>query len=805
MSINLRSLIIVFVLFIFSTNNIVAQVDTDNVSSENMDNMSDQKLFSYYQNIKSQGFSDEQIKALAKTRGVSASKISEFESRIISLESPDMDSEEPFDDSLEIDDSELTKKEVVNGVRFKSKIFGMDFFSNKNISFTPNLNLSTPINYKLGPGDKLVISIWGASQKTYTSSVNREGVLRLPNIGPVLINGLTIEAATSKIKGLLKRLYKGLEAPENSPSRVNLGVSLASVRTVQVNIIGEVNTPGTYSLSSLSTVLNALYAAGGPSNKGTFRDVKLVRNGQKTVSFDIYKYLTEGSQEGNIVLRDQDVIIVPSYLSRVSINGSVKRPGLFELKPNETLNNLLKYTSGFTSNAHKDMVIIERISGDARRVVEVNFSNAASEILNDGDIIVVQSISGNFENKVEIDGAVSRPGVFELTKGLTVSQLINKADGVLGQAFLERATIFRTTDGVNTEIISFSINDLLNNKSNDVLLKNNDLIKIFSKYELKNKAYITITGAVIKPKRIRFADNLTVEDVVLLSGGFTESADISKIDIYRKIYGEKEDSLIETIRIGSLGLDNSKTSAFLLMPNDRISVRYLKGYSSQISVSINGQVNYPGAYSLETRVERISDIIEKAGGLTKFAYSGGASLTRINPYFKEKTQEVVGRDVVENISDLDEDIDLKNTRSQSVGIDLNEILKNPDSKYNMVLKSGDVLTIPSLKETVKVDGEVIVPSLMRFDSSYDLKDYINNSGGFSESARKSKTYVVYLNGQIAVTKRFLFFKSYPKLEPGALVIVPKKPEAKNPTSVSQIVGVTSSLATTALLIYTIFK
>ena len=530
-----------------------------------------------------------------------------------------------------------------------------------------------------------------------------------------------------------------------------------------------------------------------------------MRNGQKTVSFDIYKYLTEGSQEGNIVLRDQDVIIVPSYLSRVSINGSVKRPGLFELKPNETLNNLLKYTSGFTSNAHKDMVIIERISGDARRVVEVNFSNAASEILNDGDIIVVQSISGNFENKVEIDGAVSRPGVFELTKGLTVSQLINKADGVLGQAFLERATIFRTTDGVNTEIISFSINDLLNNKSNDVLLKNNDLIKIFSKYELKNKAYITITGAVIKPKRIRFADNLTVEDVVLLSGGFTESADISKIDIYRKIYGEKEDSLIETIRIGSLGLDNSKTSAFLLMPNDRISVRYLKGYSSQISVSINGQVNYPGAYSLETRVERISDIIEKAGGLTKYAYSGGASLTRINPYFKEKTQEVVGRDVVENISDLDEDIDLKNTRSQSVGIDLNEILKNPDSKYNMVLKSGDVLTIPSLKETVKVDGEVIVPSLMRFDSSYDLKDYINNSGGFSESARKSKTYVVYLNGQIAVTKRFLFFKSYPKLEPGALVIVPKKPEAKNQTSVSQIVGVTSSLATTALLIYTIFK
>ena len=805
MSVNLRSLIIVLILFNFSINKIEAQVDSDNVTSEKMDNMSDQKLFNYYQKIKSQGFSDEQIKALAKTRGVSDSKISEFESRIISLESPDIDSEETVDDSLEIDDSQLTKKGVVNGVRFKSTIFGMDFFSNKNISFTPNLNLSTPINYKLGPGDKLVISIWGASQKTYTSSINREGVLRIPNIGPVLVNGLTIEAATSKIKGVLKRLYKGLEAPENSPYRVNLGVSLASVRTVQVNIIGEVNTPGTYSLSSLSTVLNALYAAGGPSNKGTFRDVKLVRNGQETVSFDIYKYLTQGSQEGNIVLRDQDVIIVPSYLSRVSISGSVKRPGLFELKPTETLNNLLQYTSGFTSNAHKDMVIVERISGDARRVVEVNLSNAASEVLNDGDIISVQSISGNFENKVEIEGAVSRPGVFELTKGLTVSQLIDKADGVLGQAFLERATILRTTDGVNTEIISFSISELLNNKIPDVLLKNNDLVKIFSKYELKKKSYITITGAVNKPKRIRFVDNLTIEDVVLLSGGFTESADISKIDIYRKIYGEKQDSLIETIRMGSLGLDSSKKSSFLLMPDDRISVRYLKGFSSQISVSINGQVNYPGAYSLETRVERISDIIEKAGGLTKFAYSGGASLTRINPYFKENVQAKVGRDVVENISDVDKNIDLKNKKSQSIGIDLNEILKNPDSKYNMILKSGDVLTIPSLKEIVKVDGEVLVPSLMRFDSSYDLRDYINNSGGFAENALKSKIYVVYLNGQIKATKRFLFFKSYPKLEPGALVIVPKKPVKKNQTSVNEVVGISSGLATTALLIYTILQ
>jgi protein involved in polysaccharide export with SLBB domain len=804
MSVNLRSLIVVSLMFIFTINPIEAQVDANNISTEDVESLSDQKLFGYYQKIKSQGYSDEQIKTLARARGVSVSKISEFESRINAIENSEIETEEPLDNSLELEDSQLIKGGGSDGVKLKSEIFGMDFFSNKNISFTPNLNLSTPINYKLGPGDKLVISIWGASEKTYSPSIDREGAIRLPNIGPVLLNGLTIEAATSKIKGALKRIYSGLDAPENSSYRVNLGVSLASVRTVQVNIIGEVNTPGTYSLSSLSTVLNALYAAGGPTNKGTFRDIKLVRNGQETVSFDMYKYLTEGSQEGNNVLRDQDVIIVSSYISRVSINGSVKRPGLFELKPNETLKNLLKYTSGFTSNAYKDMVIVERISGDARRVVEIDLKNADSEILKDGDILEVQSISGNFENKVQIEGAVSRPGVFQLTEGLTLTQLINKADGVLGQAFLERGTIFRTTDGVNTEIISFSISDLLNKTSDDILLKNNDLIKIFGKYELKEKSYISISGAVINPKRIRFVDNLSVEDMVLLSGGFTENADISKIDVYRKINGEKEDILVETIRIESLGLNKSNASAFLLKPNDRISVRYLKGYSSQISVSIKGEINYPGGYSLENRVIRISDIIEQAGGLTKYAYAGGASLTRINPYFKEKAQVEVGKGVNENLSDLDEDIQLKNKANLRVGIDLNKILEKPDSKYNMILKSGDILTIPSTKETVKVEGEVLVPSLVRFDSSYTLKDYISNSGGFAENARKNKTYVVYLNGEIAATKRFLFFKSYPKLEPGALVIVPKKPEKKGMTS-QQVLAGTTALATLALIITSIFN
>jgi protein involved in polysaccharide export with SLBB domain len=807
MSVNLRSLIIVFTLLVFTTNHLVAQDIPADATVESVESLSDKKLFGYYEQIKAQGYSDEQIRALARARGVSAEKITEFESRILALNTSidETEEEETFENELEIDAEELISKNGSLESKPKSEIFGMDFFSNQNISFSPNLNLSTPINYKLGPGDKLVISIWGASEKTYSTSIDREGALRLPNIGPVLLNGLTIEAATSKIKGALKRIYNGLDAPENSPSRVNIGVSLASVRTVQINIIGEVDTPGTYSLSSLSTVLNALYAAGGPSDKGTFRDIKLVRNGEETVSFDMYTYLTKGSQEGNLVLRDQDIILVSPYLSRVSIYGAVKRPGLFELKPNETLKDLLKFTSGFTSMAYKDLVIVERISGDAKRILEVDMSKATSEILKDGDYINIQSILGGFENKVEIEGAVSRPGIFELTEGLTVSQLIKKADNVLDRAFLERGIILRSFDGVGSEVISFSIADIAGDKAKDILLENNDLIKIYNKYKLKEMSYVTISGAVIKPKRIRFVDNLTVEDLVLLSGGFTENADISKIDVYRKIVGEKEDKLVETLRIESLGIKKNNTNAFLLKPNDRISVRYLKGYADLISVSISGEVNYPGDYSLETKEERISDLVKKAGGLSRFAYEGGASLTRVNPYYKEKAQAEVIDDVKENISEDDEDISLKNKQSLRVGIDLVKIMKNPGSKFDMILRSGDEITVPSTKQTVKVDGEVLVPSLVRYDESYGLKDYISNSGGFSENARKGKTYVVYLNGEIQSTKRFLFFRSFPKLEPGALIIVPNKPKRENNISTQGVIGIVSGVATIIFLLDNVLK
>lgn len=800
-----RKIAVLVILMSSFWTHLEAQNIPQNASIENIDKLSDDQLYEYYQQIKAQGYTIEQVKVLAKARGVSSAKIREFEDRVNSYEQSDEENSESDANLLEISDN-VTDDVKKPSKKENSPIFGKDFFANESISFSPNSNLSTPDNYILGPGDELVISIWGAAERSYNVSVDREGAVRIPNIGPIYVNGLSINEAKERIKSSLQKIYNGLNAPASSPYRINLGVSLSSVRTVQVNIIGQVETPGTYSLSSLSTVLNAIYAAGGPTDQGTFRDVKLVRNGEEPISFDIYGYLTKGSQEGNITLRDQDVIIVSPYLSRVKITGQVKREGIFELKPEETLSDLLKYTSGFKSNAYKEIVVLERIANDRKKVVEINTENSSQEILKDGDVIVVKETIDKFSNKVAIEGAVYRPGTYEFVEGLTVAQLINKAAGVLEQAYLDRASILRTEDGVSVEVVSFSLNEAINENTTSIVLQRDDVVRVFNKYDLEKTAFITITGAVNQPKRIRFIDNLTVEDLVLLAGGFSKNADPTKIDIYRSIDGEREDQIVETIRINSNGtVDNSSESSFILEPNDQISVRYLKGYSNRVTASIKGEVGYPGSYGLETREERISDLIIKSGGLNKFAFPDGASLSRLNPYYVDKAQISVANTVKENISNLDENIKLNNPPSLTVGIDLVKIMKNPGGKNDLILKDGDVIVVPSIKQTVKVEGEILAPSLVRFDKSYDLKDYISNSGGFAENARKSKTYVVYLNGEIAATKSFLFFKSYPKLKPGALIIVPNKPERPNRLEAQEIAGLATGLATLTLLFVNIFS
>lgn len=798
-----RASFICILLLLISTSFVQSQITTGG-DIPDIENLSNDELKSYWEKAQAQGYTVEQLKALALARGVSPSEIAALEGRINSLgTSTSTLSGENIDNSLAVKSGNppgLTGNEIKPGVK-KDSVFGYDFFNNQNITFTPNLNLATPANYELGPGDELVINLWGAADNSYNVAVDREGAIRVQNVGPVYVSGLSIEEATKKIESSLKRIYSGITAPSNSPYKIFVGISLSKVRTVQVNIIGEVKVPGTYSLSALSTVLNALYASGGPSSQGTFRDVKLVRNGQEPIYFDIYKYLLEGSQDGNKTLQDQDVLIVTPYLSRVTIEGSVKRPGIYEMKPNETFSDLLNFASGFTSNAYKGRVVLERIEGDRRIVKEIDLTTTRTTPLLDGDKLTITAIIDKFINRVEIEGAVYRPGQYEFTPELTLKELIEKAAGVQEFAFLEKGLIYRTEDGVTKSALSFSVENVLNGTEN-ITLQPDDSVKIYDKYNLEESYNLSIDGAVNAPDTFTYIENLTVVDLVLLAGGFKDGANLSQIDVYRRVEDNQFNTLSKSIKVSVDGTIGEAANQFILQPNDRVAVRYLKGFSDQIKVSVVGEANYPGIYNVESKNELISDLLERAGGLSPYAFVEGASLIRKNPYYKDDAQSRTTEALEDKDYLSDDKTALNNQEEFRVGIDLRKILEKggKGSKYNMILQNGDRLIIPSTKETVKVNGEILVPSLVRFDKNYNLRDYISKSGGFSSDAKKGKTYVVYSNGDIAATKSFLFFRTYPKLKPGALILVPSKPADRRKISAQEVVSIGTGITTLGLLI-----
>ncbi|SDW45299.1 protein involved in polysaccharide export, contains SLBB domain of the beta-grasp fold [Lutibacter oricola] len=795
----LKSLIIVA--FLFVSQFMIAQgIDASQLSKINVDDLSDAQIESYWNRAKEQGYSISQLEVIAASKGMSATQISKLKQRINSLGTSSsiiQNSNVSIETTVPVSDLEkfgLTGGEDKNVE--KSLLFGYDFFSNPNISFTPNLNVATPASYQIGPGDELMIDIWGAAENTYKKVVGKDGAIRIESIGPVYVSGLSIDKAKAKITSYLKRIYSGISASNGSYNKVYAEISLANVRTVQVNIIGEVKVPGTYSLSALSSVLNALYAAGGPTENGTFREIKIVRSGQTLPNFDIYKYLIQGDEEGNVLLRDQDIIIVQPYVSKIKVEGSVKRPGVFELKKGETISDLVSYFSGFTSNAYKNRIIVERVNGTQKEISEVVFKETPNFLLNDGDKITIGRIVNRFENRVSIGGAIYRPGYFELTKDLKLSALINKAEGVKENAFTGRGIIYRTIDDVNQEMVSFSVKDILS-KASDLNLKREDSVHIFKNENLKEEYTLSIDGAVNNPQTIPFIEKMQIEDFIAVSGGFTEGADVNVIDISRRINDDRFETISKNISKSTTKKLNSKDD-FYLEPFDKVSVRYLKGYTKQRNVSVKGEVIYPGAYSIGNKDERVSDLLEKAGGLSPYAYIKGATLIRKTNKLIEKEQLNLLNEIGAKDSLVEQEVHKKEL---SIGVDLKEIMnaKGKKSKYDLILEEGDVLFIPTEKQTVEVRGEVLAPTIIRFDKKQSFKEYINGSGGFSESAKKSKTYVVYANGDVKSTRNFLFFKSYPKIEPGAVILVPHK-AAKRGTSIQEIIGISTALGTLGLLI-----
>jgi len=789
--------------FVLTTQLTIAQnISQAQLASINIDELSDEQITTYWNKAKAEGYTLDQLEVIATSKGMPSREFSKLRQRINALRFSDPYTSKNEDD-LNFQPLDTIHKFGLEGMLPKETkennlLFGYDFFSNPNISFTPNLNLATPTNYILGPGDEILIDIWGAAENNYKLQVNREGAIRIENIGPVYVSGLSIDKAKEKIISYLQKIYSGISASSDSFSKVNAAISLVGVRTVQVNIIGEVKAPGTYSLSGLSSVLNALYAAGGPTEKGTFRSVQIIRNGRHLKDFDIYKYLIEGSQEGNVLLRDQDIIILKPYANKIEVIGNVKRPGLYELKNGETIKELVSFFSGFHANAYKDRIVVERVNGSQREVSEIVFKDQPDFILKDGDLLTVGTIIDRFENRVQIQGAVYRPGTYELTKELSLADLLKKADGVTENAFLDRGIIYRTLDDVNQEVVPFSVKNILLSKEK-ILLKREDSVQVFSRENLKEEYTVSIDGAVNNPQTVRFMDKMHIEDLIAMSGGFMEGADVANIDIFRRLNDDQFETISRSIKKSTT--DNlliKDNNHFYVEPFDRVSVRYLKGFTVQENVSIAGEVTYPGSYALTDKGERVSDLIEKAGGFSPYAFLDGAYLSRKVSEAIESSQvtlldQLSIKDSVQNVEVLEKEI--------KIGLNLSKIMAQggKSSKYDLILEEGDKLTIPSEKQTVTVRGEVLSPSLIRYDKSNSLKDYVNFSGGYGLRAKKSRSYVIYANGDIKSTKGFLFFKSHPKLAPGAMVVVPQKGEGSK-ISATEIIAMTTALATLGLLI-----
>ena len=684
-------------------------------------------------------------------------------------------------------------------------VFGRELFNNSRLTFVPNLNIPTPANYKLGPGDEIIVDIWGDSQASIRQYVSPEGSIIVDNIGPVYLNGKTIKEAREYLRHVFGRIYSDLVS--ESP-KTFLQVTLGEIRSIQVNIMGEVTMPGTYTLSSLATLFHALYAAGGVSESGSLRNVVVYRGGKKFAEVDVYKFIMDGDDSCNILLQDGDNISIPPYEEIVTIRGRVKRPMRYELKQGESLGQLLVYAGGFRSDAYKKNVNVTR-QGDAEfEMYTLDKDEFASFVLADGDEVSIGTILDKFANRVSVEGAVFRPGDYALNERIrTVGQLIAVAEGVTEEAFLNRVILYREKEDLTREMLAIDLGKLLRGECEDVVLRKNDRLYVPSMNALREEYNVTIHGAVKNPQTYPFVENMTLEDAVIYAGGLLESASEVRIDVSRRIKNPKstelspvEAELFSFALKDGLMIDGVKD--FVLQPFDEIYVRRSPGYREQRNVRVEGEVLYPGAYAKETVNERISDVIRRAGGITNNAYVKGARLVRqMNADELARVEAVLKvnsntmRDTTTNL-----DSTLLRERRYFVGIDLEKALKNPGGEEDLVLREGDIVQVPNYINTVKISGEVLYPNAVTYGKGMKLKDYIANAGGYGMRAKKRMVYVVYQNGTVATRRGGKL-----KIEPGCEIVVPRKPERRERMGLPEIMSLTSSTTSIAAMVTSILN
>ena len=683
-----------------------------------------------------------------------------------------------------------------------NQVFGRNIFNTRNLTFEPSVNLATPSNYRLGPGDEVIIDIWGASQNTIRQQISPDGTINIQKIGPVNLNGLTIAEANDYLKKTLNKIYNGLNNSNDPTSDIRL--TLGGIRTIQINVMGEVVQPGTYSLSSFSTVFHALYRAGGVSDIGSLRNVQLVRNGKNIATIDVYQFIMKGNIQDDIRLQEGDVVIVPAYDVLVKIDGKVKRPMRFEMKKDENLSTLISYAGGFDADAYTRSLRVVRQNGQEYEVNTVKDLDYSVYKMRNGDVVTAEAILNRFTNKLEIRGAVYRPGIYQLNGKLnTVRELVNEAQGLTGDAFLNRAVLYRQREDLTTEVIPVDIKAIMDGTSQNIILTKNDILYIPSIHDLEDRGDVVIHGEVAKPDSYPYADNMTLEDLIIQAGGLREAASVVRVDVSRRI--RNPHSTVDNDTIGRTytfslkeGFVIDGTPGFVLQPYDEVYVRRSPGYQAQQNVVVEGEILFGGSYAMTSREERLSDLINKAGGTTNYAYLRGAKLTRVaNASEKKRMGDVIrlmSRQLGEAMIDS---LGIRVEDHFTVGIDLEKALANPGSTADIVLREGDVIFIPKNNNTVTINGAVMVPNTVSYMKGENIDYYLNQAGGYSENAKKSKKFIVYMNGQVTKVKG----SGKKQIEPGCEIIVPSK--AKKNTNIGNILGYATTFSTLGMMVASI--
>ena len=695
----------------------------------------------------------------------------------------------PDDELYYLEDSLKTETQ-------KTKVFGRDIFNNRALTFEPAMNIATPQNYLVGPGDQIIVDVYGASQRTVSETVSPDGTITIPGYGPIQLAGLSVSAAKEKLRSTLGSRY--------ASSRINMTVG--QTRSILINVMGEVKVPGTYTLSAFATVFHALYMAGGINDLGTLRNIKVFRGGHQISTVDIYDYILNGRMTGNVRLQDNDVIIVGPYDALVEIEGNVKRPMFYEMRKNESVSTLLKYAGGFSGNAYKKSVRLLRKTGRLKSVYNVEEFDMSSFQVDDGDVVSVDSILDRYENMVEVKGAIFRPGLYQLGNEInSVRSLIQHAEGVTEDAFTNRGVMHRLKEDRTLEVIPVDVKGILAGTSPDIPLKNEDVLFIPTQSDLQQQRTLTIHGEVMYPGPYQYADNETLEDLILQAGGLTDAASTAKVDVSRRIVDPKATTSSKVIaKTYSFSLKDGfvidGTPGFVLEPYDEVYVRRSPGYQAQRNITVSGEVLFEGEQTLSSKTQRLTDAIKAAGGVTPEAYVKGARLERRLNDDERARRSFLLKQLQSQISGSDSvamnQLDLGDT--YTVGIYLDKALENPGSEYDVVLREGDNLIVPEYNGTVKISGNVMYPNTVVYHAGKNYKYYINQAGGYGNHAKKSKTWIIYQNGTMAQVGHGA------KIEPGCEIVVPTKPKS-DPARAQQWVSIAQSVFSMAAMVTILIK